>query len=50
MLITSSMRLPALRYVTQAGGRLAPDRVVRYAVGVVTKPSVVLLDAVLPTT
>jgi acyl-CoA synthetase (AMP-forming)/AMP-acid ligase II/uncharacterized integral membrane protein len=27
----ASMRLPALRYVTQAGGRLAPDRVVRYA-------------------
>jgi acyl-CoA synthetase (AMP-forming)/AMP-acid ligase II len=26
-----SMRLPGLRYVTQAGGRLAPDRVARYA-------------------
>jgi acyl-coenzyme A synthetase/AMP-(fatty) acid ligase len=25
------MRLPSLRYVTQAGGRLAPDRVRRYA-------------------
>ncbi|NKZ03758.1 AMP-binding protein [Actinomadura latina] len=25
------MRLPHLRYVTQAGGRLAPDRVARYA-------------------
>ena len=23
--------LPSLRYVTQAGGRLAPDRVARYA-------------------
>jgi acyl-CoA synthetase (AMP-forming)/AMP-acid ligase II len=27
----ASMRLPHLRYVTQAGGRLAPDRVARYA-------------------
>ncbi|MGN9908795.1 AMP-binding protein [Phytohabitans sp. LJ34] len=27
----ASMRLPSLRYVTQAGGRLAPDRVARYA-------------------
>ena len=26
-----SMRLPHLRYITQAGGRLAPDRVRRYA-------------------
>ncbi|WP_078843844.1 AMP-binding protein [Streptomyces albus] len=25
------MRLPHLRYITQAGGRLAPDRVARYA-------------------
>ncbi|HEX2772355.1 MAG TPA: AMP-binding protein, partial [Micromonosporaceae bacterium] len=27
----ATMRLPHLRYVTQAGGRLAPDRVARYA-------------------
>ncbi|HET8683362.1 MAG TPA: non-ribosomal peptide synthetase [Micromonosporaceae bacterium] len=27
----ATMRLPHLRYVTQAGGRLAPDRVRRYA-------------------
>jgi acyl-CoA synthetase (AMP-forming)/AMP-acid ligase II len=27
----AGMRLPHLRYVTQAGGRLAPDRVARYA-------------------
>ncbi|MFG2090330.1 AMP-binding protein [Spirillospora sp. NPDC048824] len=27
----ADMRLPHLRYVTQAGGRLAPDRVARYA-------------------
>ncbi|HEU4515309.1 MAG TPA: AMP-binding protein [Nocardioidaceae bacterium] len=27
----ASMELPSLRYVTQAGGRLAPDRVRRYA-------------------
>ncbi|MCM0676180.1 AMP-binding protein [Micromonospora phytophila] len=27
----AAMDLPHLRYVTQAGGRLAPDRVVRYA-------------------
>ncbi|MFF3319837.1 AMP-binding protein [Streptomyces sp. NPDC003035] len=27
----ASMDLPQLRYVTQAGGRLAPDRVARYA-------------------
>ncbi|BCB76167.1 AMP-binding protein [Phytohabitans flavus] len=27
----ASMRLPALRYVTQAGGRLEPERVTRYA-------------------
>jgi acyl-CoA synthetase (AMP-forming)/AMP-acid ligase II len=27
----ASMDLPSLRYVTQAGGRLAPERVVRYA-------------------
>lgn len=26
-----TMQLPSLRYVTQAGGRLAPDRVCRYA-------------------
>ncbi|GAA1812874.1 AMP-binding protein [Actinomadura chokoriensis] len=27
----ADMRLPSLRYVTQAGGRLAPERVARYA-------------------
>ncbi|TDC04356.1 AMP-dependent synthetase, partial [Actinomadura bangladeshensis] len=27
----ADMRLPSLRYVTQAGGRLPPDRVARYA-------------------
>ncbi|MFF3325150.1 AMP-binding protein [Streptomyces sp. NPDC002889] len=27
----ASMELPALRYVTQAGGRLSPDRVARFA-------------------
>jgi acyl-CoA synthetase (AMP-forming)/AMP-acid ligase II/fucose 4-O-acetylase-like acetyltransferase len=27
----ADMRLPQLRYLTQAGGRLAPDRVARYA-------------------